>query len=74
MQPDTLSYDSLNNRSLPKWLIDQKAGLTTIQPQKIVMKEDNSLKISFIITSVFILLAVAILTFYFLNRHKKQIK
>jgi heme/copper-type cytochrome/quinol oxidase subunit 2 len=73
MQHDTLSYDSLINRPLPKWLIDQKSGLTTIQPQKIVIKEDNSLKISFIVTSVFILLAVAILTFYFLKRHKKQI-
>ena len=38
----------LNNRPLPKWLIDQKEGLNTIQPQKIVMREDNSLKISFL--------------------------
>ena len=51
MQTDTLRYDSLNNRPLPKWLIDQKEGLTTIQPQKIEMREDNSLKISFIITA-----------------------
>jgi heme/copper-type cytochrome/quinol oxidase subunit 2 len=73
MQPDTFLYDTLDNRPLPEWLIDQKAGLKTIQPQKIVMKEDNSLKISFIVTSVFILLAVAILTVYFLKRDKKQI-
>jgi heme/copper-type cytochrome/quinol oxidase subunit 2 len=73
MQNDTLSYDTLNNRPLPKWLVDQKAGLTTIQPQKTVMREDNSLKISFIVTSVFILLAVTILTVYFLHKHKNQI-
>jgi heme/copper-type cytochrome/quinol oxidase subunit 2 len=73
MQNDTLSYDTLNNRPLPKWLIDQKTGLTTIQPQKIVMREDNSLKISFIVTAIFILLAVAILTVYFLKKHKNQI-
>ena len=73
MQNDTLSYDTLNNRPLPKWLIDQKSGLTTIQPQKIVMREDNSLKISFIVTAIFILLVVAILTVYFLKKHKNQV-
>jgi len=73
MQNDTLSYDTLNNRPLPKWLIDQKEGMTTIQTQKIVMREDNSLKISFIVTSIFILLAVAILTVYFLKKHKNQV-
>lgn len=73
MQNDTLSYDTLNNRPLPKWLIDQKTGLTTIQPQKIVMREDNSLKISFIVTAIFILLTVSILTVYFIKKHKNQI-
>ncbi|MDP3003118.1 MAG: hypothetical protein Q8N38_08325 [Bacteroidales bacterium] len=73
MQNDTLSYDTLNNRPLPKWLIDQKEGMTTIQTQKIVMREDNSLKISFIVTSIFILLAIAILTVYFLKKHKNQV-
>ncbi|HEY5509794.1 MAG TPA: hypothetical protein VIK10_02090 [Prolixibacteraceae bacterium] len=73
MQNDTLSHDTLNNRPLPKWLMDQKSGLTTIQPQKIVMKEDHSLKISFIATTIFILLAVAIMTVYFLKKHKNQV-
>jgi len=73
MQNDKLSHDTLNNRPLPKWLMDQKLGLTTIQPQKIVMKEDHSLKISFIATTIFILLAVAILTVYFLKKHKNQV-
>jgi heme/copper-type cytochrome/quinol oxidase subunit 2 len=73
MQHDTLSYDSLNNRPLPKWLIDQKNGLTTIQPQKIEIKKDNSLKISFIATAIFILLAVVFLTVYFLKKYKSKI-
>lgn len=73
MQTDTLKYDTLNNRPLPKWLIDQKEGLTTIQPQKIEMREDNSLKISFIITALLILLAVAISTIYFLKKHGNKV-
>ena len=72
MQNDTLSYDSLDNRPLPKWLIDQKSGITTIQPEALVMKEDHTLKISFIATAVFISLAVALLTLYFNRKQKKQ--
>ena len=77
MQPDTLAYDTLSNdsldsRPLPKWLVDQKEGLTTIQPEKMVMKEDHSLKISFVVTAIFILVLVSILTFYFIRKHKKQ--
>lgn len=74
MQNDTLLYDTLNYRPLPKWLVDQKSGLNTIQPQKIVMREDNSLKISFLFTSIFILLAVSILTVYILKKPKDPIK
>lgn len=69
---DTLLYDTLDSRPLPKWLIDQKSGLTAIQPEKIVMREDNSLKISFVVTGIFILVFVALLTFYFYRKHKKQ--
>jgi len=72
MQIDTLSYDTLDSRPLPKWLVDQKSGLTTIQPEKIVMREDNSLKISFAVTAVFIILAVAILTVFLLRKNKNQ--
>ena len=74
MQNDTLSHDTINNRPLPKWLLDQKSGLTTIQPQKIVLREDHSLKISFIATTILIILTVAILTVYILKKHKKNIK
>ena len=73
MQNDTILYDTLNNRPLPKWLIDQKEGLNTIQPQKIVMKEDNSLKISFIVTTIIILMAVVILTVFFLKKNKNRV-
>ena len=77
MQPDTLAYDTLSNdaldsRPLPKWLTDQKSGLTTIQPEKLVMREDHSLKISFIVTGIFIVVMVTILTFYFIRKHKKE--
>jgi hypothetical protein len=73
MQTDTLKYDTLNNRPLPKWLIDQKEGLTTIQPQKIEMREDNSLKISFIITGLLILMAVAISTVYIIKKYRNKV-
>jgi heme/copper-type cytochrome/quinol oxidase subunit 2 len=72
MQNDTISYDTLNNRPLPKWLIDQKAGLTAIQPQKIVMREDNSLNISIAITGIFILLVIAVLTIYIQKKYKNK--
>jgi len=73
MQEDTLSYDSLDSRPLPKWLIDQKSGVTSFQPEEIVMKEDHSLEISFIVTGVFIILLVALITLYIYRRHKNQV-
>jgi hypothetical protein len=73
MQTDTLKYDTLNNRPLPKWLIDQKEGLTTVQPQKIEIRKDNSLKISFIITALLILLAVAVSTVYIIKKYRNKI-
>jgi len=69
---DTLAQDTLDSRPLPKWLTDQKEGRTTIQPEKLVMREDNSLKISFVVTGIFILVLVSVLTFYFIRKHKKQ--
>ena len=69
---DTLSQDTIDSRPLPKWLIDQKSGLTAIQPEKLIMKEDNSLKISFVVSGIFILVFVTLLTFYFYRKHKKQ--
>ncbi len=72
MQIDTLSYDSLDSRPLPEWLIDQKSGITTIQPEEIVMREDHSLTISFIVTGLFIILLVALSTLYINRKHKNQ--
>ena len=73
MQKDTLSYDSLDSRPLPKWLIDQKSGVTSFQPEEIVMKEDHSLEISFIVTGVFIILLSALITLYINKKHKNQV-
>jgi len=72
MQHDTLAYDTLDSRPLPKWLTDQKSGLSTMQAEELVMREDNSLKISFFVTGIIILVLVTLLTFYFIRKHKKQ--
>ncbi len=72
MQQDTLSYDSLDSRPLPKWLIDQKSGVTTYQPEVLVIKEDHSLEISFIVTGVFIILLAIFVTLYINKKHKSQ--
>ncbi len=72
MQNDTLIHDSVAARPLPKWLKDQKAGLNTIQPGKIVIKEDHSLSISLALTGMFILLVVAILSIYIFRKQKKH--
>jgi hypothetical protein len=72
MEKDTTTYDTLKNRPLPKWLRDQKEGLNTIQPQKIVMKDDHSLSIAFTATAIFILLIVALLSVYILTKNKNK--
>jgi heme/copper-type cytochrome/quinol oxidase subunit 2 len=72
MEQDTLRYDSLESRPLPKWLRDQKEGLNTIQPAKIVVREDNSLRLSFALTGTFILLIVIFLTVHVLRKHKNK--
>ncbi len=73
MQADTLTYDSLGSRPLPKWLTEQKARQATVQTQAVIVREDHSLKISFLATGAFIILAVVILTLYFIRKQKKQI-
>ena len=73
MQIDTLSYDSLDSRPMPKWLVDQKSGINTIQPEEIVMREDHSLTISFVVTGIIIILLVAIITLYINRKHKNQV-
>jgi hypothetical protein len=72
MDQDSSAYDSLAVRPLPKWLTDQRDGLTKIQPATIEMKEDRSLAISFIFTGAIILLAIALLTVIILRKKKKN--
>ncbi len=74
MKQDTIGYDSLQARPLPKWLTDQRDGLNTYQPQQLEMKEDHSLQISLISTGVVILITVVFLTFYFLRKNKRGVK
>jgi hypothetical protein len=74
MRQDTIAYDTLEARPLPKWLTDQRDGLNTYQPQKLEMKEDRSIQISLISTGVVILIAVGFLTVYFLRKNKKNLK
>jgi heme/copper-type cytochrome/quinol oxidase subunit 2 len=73
MEQDTIKYDSIGARPLPKWLTDQRDGLNTYQPPKLEMKEDKSLSTSFIATGIFIILTVILLTIYFLRKNKKRI-
>ena len=73
MQEDTIAYDTINDRPLPKWLTDQKEGLTTVQPQKIEMKEDNSLQVSFVATIAVILLTISVLTVFVLRKFKRRV-
>ena len=72
MNTDSLSYETLEERPLPKWLTDQKSGCNTIQHEKIVIKEDHSITITFIATFGFIILVVALWTLYLIRKHKKK--
>lgn len=72
MRQDTIGYDSLEARPLPKWLTDQRDGLNTYQPEVREMKEDHSLRISLISTGVVISLTILFLTIWFLKKNKKR--
>jgi len=72
MKQDTIRYDSLKARPLPKWLTDQREGLNYYQPEMPEMKEDHSLKISMMATGVTIILIVAFLTVYIIFRNRKR--
>jgi hypothetical protein len=70
-QQDTLKEDSLASRPLPKWLVDQKEGVTLHKPGEVVLKEDHSLAVSFIITGLVVLLSVILVTIL-IKRKKKE--
>jgi heme/copper-type cytochrome/quinol oxidase subunit 2 len=72
VKEDSIRYDSLESRPMPKWLIDQREGLNSYQPVKAEMRVDNSLNISMISTGVSVILTVLILTLYFLRKSKKR--
>jgi len=72
MRQDTIGYDSLEARPLPKWLTDQRDGLNTYQPEVREMKEDHSLSISLISTGVVIFLTILCLTIWLLKKNKKR--
>ena len=71
MEQDTVIYDSLENRPLPKWLTDQRDGLNKYQPEILEMKENKSLEISFAVTGTIILLIVIFLTIYVIRKNRK---
>ncbi len=73
MEQDSIRYDSLSERPLPKWLTDQKQGLNAYQPKKIIIKEDRSLEVSFIFTGLIIILVISALTIFVLRKKKKTI-
>lgn len=74
MQTDTVGFDSLDARPLPKWLTDQRDGLNTYQPEVLEMKEDHSLEISIALTGLFIFITVIFLTILILRKNKKNKK
>lgn len=72
MDQDTVKYDSLTARPLPKWLTDQRDGLNSVQTVMPKIKEDRSLGISFAVTGAIILLVVTFLTVYILRKNKNH--
>jgi hypothetical protein len=70
-QEDSLLYDPAGSRPLPKWLTDQKEGLTVQQPRETVIRKDHSLEISFGITGLVVLLTVIFITI--LLKKKKKV-
>ncbi|MBG0861006.1 MAG: hypothetical protein IQL11_16020 [Bacteroidales bacterium] len=72
MDQDSVTYDSVGNRPLPKWLTDQRDGLNKYQPEVLTMKEDKSLGISVVVTGTVILLTVILLTIYIIRKSRKN--
>ena len=62
MQQDSLTYDTTASRPLPKWLTDQKEGITLYKPREVIVKEDHSLVVSFVITGLAVLFLVVFIS------------
>jgi len=73
MEQDTVTYDSLAGRPLPKWLTDQRDGLNSVQIVLPEIKDDRSLETSFVITGVIILVIITLLTVHVIRKNKNQL-
>ena len=72
MEQDSIKYDSLEIRPLPKWLTDQKARNELAEEKEQFIREDHSLNIALGITLLSTLLLVLFFTFWIIKR--KNIK
>ena len=68
MEPDTLRYDSLDNRPLPKWLTDHKAQSELAKGKEKLIQKVQSLHIAMGVTVLLILLFVLLFTFRIVKR------
>ena len=73
MEQDTVTYDSLAGRPLPKWLTDQRDGLNSVQIVLPEIKDDRTLETSFVITGVIILVIITFLTVHVIRKNKNQL-
>ena len=72
MVQDSVKYDSLEIRPLPKWLTDQKARNELAGEKEQFIQKDSSLNIAVGITLLSTFLFVLFLTFWIIKR--KNIK
>jgi hypothetical protein len=72
MQEDTITYDSLASRPLPRWLTDRKEGLTLKPVPEMKIRDDRTIDISIALTIGVLLLSVVILTIYIMRKRNKN--
>lgn len=72
MDQDTLNFDTISERPLPKWLTDQRDGINTIKPVMKEIRDDRSFEISFIITGFIILLTLFVMTIIIVRKNRKN--
>ncbi len=70
---DTIRTDSQIIRPLPKWLTDQKAGITKTRTAEFSVRPDRSLPVSVALTSGFMLLVISIITVIIIRKFKKKV-
>ncbi len=72
MDQDSLNYDTIPERPLPKWLTDQRDGINTIKPVMKEIRDDRSLETSFMITGFIILLTLIVMTIIIVRKNRKN--